>query len=436
MRFAAQPAALVLGAGLALAGALPAQATSDPSGGLWYYSAAELDTVHQTSRGEGITIAILDTQINPEFPDLVGTHLNVREPSFCAAEEGGPALPATSTEPGANHGTGITSLLVGTGVGVNGQTGVPGVAPDVTINYYAVARPRDDGSGLVECPAPDSILGAGLGVPANAALKQAIADGADIISFSTTGRYMPEDIAAAQRAGIILVASAGNRPGEVGDLPASRNGVIAVGSLTPEVALWENTPRGEQLAVVAPGVDVRIPNLTFDGYTTASGASLAAPFTAGALALAWAKHPDATANQIIQALFRTTGGTVHGLERDDYWGYGIVNAGQLVRVLPTAFPDENPMLFDGIDRIPLVSEVLPAAATASPTPTSTASPPPTAAAQADETDDDPGAPVGLIGGIAGGVALALVLTVVLIGRRRPDATTDDHPRGGHDGHQG
>jgi hypothetical protein len=390
-----------------------------------------MDDIHQKSRGEGITIAVLDTPINPDFPDLVGTDLNVHEPSFCAAEEGGPALPATSIDATANHGTGITSLLIGTGAGTNGQTGIPGVAPDVTVNYYAVARPVDSGSGLVECPAPDSILGAGLGTPANAALKQAIADGADIINFSTSGRYLPQDIAAAQRAGIILVASAGNRPGEVGELPASRNGVIAVGSVTQDVTLWENTPSGDQLAVVAPGVAMRVPNLAFDGYMTADGASLAAPFTAGTIALAWSLHPDATANQMIQALFRTTGGTVHGLERDDFWGYGIVSADQLVRVLPTTFPDENPMLFDGTDRVPLVSEVLTSEATASPTPTATTDPPTTAAPQDDETDDT-SAPIGLIAGIAGGIALALILTVVLIGRRRPDATTDTDQRGAHD----
>jgi hypothetical protein len=134
---------------------------------------------------------------------------------------------------------------------------------------------------------------------------------------------------------------------------------------------------------------------------------------------------------MIQALFRTTGGTVHGLERDDFWGYGIVSADQLVRVLPTTFPDENPMLFDGTDRVPLVSEVLTSEATASPTPTATTDPPTTAAPQDDETDDT-SAPIGLIAGIAGGIALALILTVVLIGRRRPDATTDTDQRGAHD----
>jgi hypothetical protein len=43
----------------------------------------------------------------------------------------------------------------------------------------------------------------------------------------------------------------------------------------------------------------------------------------------------------------------------------------------------------------------------------------------DDTDHSTGTPVALIGGIAGAVAVALILTVVLIGRRRPITTASD-----------
>jgi hypothetical protein len=172
---------------------------------------------------------------------------------------------------------------------------------------------------------------------------------------------------------------------------------------------------------------MRIPNLTFDGYTTGDSASLAAPFTAGALALAWAQNPDASANQMIQTLLRTTGGSSHGLQRDDTAGYGLVSAERMLAVNPSTFPDEDPMLFDGTDRVPLVSEVLTAEATSSPTPTATVGRPPTAAPQDDATGDDSGTPVGVIAGIVGGVALALILAVVLIGRRRTAPATPDDP---------
>jgi hypothetical protein len=395
--------------------ATPALAITDDEG-LWYYSATGMDDIHQTTRGEGITIAIMDSPINPDFPDLVGANLNVHEPSFCAAEEGGPALPATSTAAEANHGTGLTSLLIGTGVGINGQAGIPGIAPGITVNYYTTHFDTP-GSDLAQCPIPEPRDPRG--APETAAVYQAIEDGADIISFSTgASRLTDESIVAAQRAGVILVGSGGNRPGGVYETPAKRNGVIAVGSVTPEITLWENSPRGPELGVVAPGVNMRVPNFTFDGYMTASGSSLAAPFTAGALALAWSQHPDATANQMIQALFRTTGGTTHGLQRDDEAGYGLVSPYQLLQVDPTTFPDENPMLFDAVDRYPLVADVLEPTPTPTPEATPTRAPLADTGASADDTDDSTGAPMGLIAGIAGAAAVALILTVVLIGRRR------------------
>jgi subtilisin family serine protease len=160
---------------------------------------------------------------------------------------------------------------------------------------------------------------------------------------------------------------------------------------------------------------------------TASGTSLSTPFTAGALALAWSQHPDATANQMIQALFRTTGGTTHGLQRDDEAGYGLVNPERMLTVDPTTFPDDNPMLFDEQDRSPVVADVL--AATSTPTPEATPTRAPLAdtgssavdtGSSADDAGDSAGTPVGLIAGIAGAAAVALILTVVLIGRRRTE----------------
>jgi hypothetical protein len=367
----------------------------------------------------------MDSPINPDFPDLVGANLNVHEPSFCAAEEGGPALPATSTAAEANHGTGLTSLLIGTGVGINGQAGIPGIAPGITVNYYTTHFDTP-GSDLAQCPIPEPRDPRG--APETAAVYQAIEDGADIISFSTgASRVSDEVVIAAYRAGVILVAAGGNRASSVSDYPALTNGVIAVGAATADAAIWENSPRDHRLSVVAPGVDMRVPNLTFDGYMTASGTSLSTPFTAGALALAWSQHPDATANQMIQALFRTTGGTTHGLQRDDEAGYGLVNPERMLTVDPTTFPDDNPMLFDEQDRSPVVADVL--AATSTPTPEATPTRAPLAdtgssavdtGSSADDAGDSAGTPVGLIAGIAGAAAVALILTVVLIGRRRTE----------------
>lgn len=410
--------ALALAAGWLTVLAAPATATTDDEG-LWYYGATGMDDIHQTTRGDGITIAIMDSPINSAFPDLAGTNLHVHEPSFCAAEEGGPALPATSTAPEANHGTGITSLLIGTGAGINGQAGIPGIAPDVTVNYYTTHF-ETPGSDLVQCPIPEPRDPRG--APEAAAVFQAIEDGADIISFSTSAfRVSDEAVIAAQRAGVILVATGGNRASSVSEYPALLNGVLAIGAATADATIWENSPRDHRLSVVAPGVDMRVPNLTFDGYMTASGTSLSTPFTAGALALAWSQHPDATANQMIQALFRTTGGTTHGLQHTDDAGYGLVNVERMLTVDPTTLPDENPMLFDEPERTPLVADVLEPAPTPTPEPTTTRAALADTGSAADASDDSQGAPIGLIAGIVGAVAVALIVTVILLGRRRTEA---------------
>jgi hypothetical protein len=98
---------------------------------------------------------------------------------------------------------------------------------------------------------------------------------------------------------------------------------------------------------------------TWDYYGTSTGSSNSAAYTAGALALAWSAYPDATANQILQALVHTAGGTVVETPvHDDDWGYGLVNARTLVSVDPTTYPDENPFLSDDPTLQPAAAHVL------------------------------------------------------------------------------
>jgi subtilisin family serine protease len=421
-----------------LAAAAPAASAADDDG-LWYYTGSGMAELHQQTRGEGVTIAILDSQINASIPDLAGADLQIHEPSYCAETEGGPALPATTTESRANHGTGVASVLVGTGAGIAGQPGVLGVAPEVTIRYYAFGISLDQTVGNstpLKCPVP-----AGFDVSESTtstqALRQAVADGADIISVSSSTFFSTAAIAEAQRAGVILVTGAGNIRSDTFTALAQNNGVVVVGSITSALQPWEDNPYGPELSVNAPGVDIRTISPDFTGYGTASGSSLAAPYTAGALALSWSVHPDATANQMIQALLRTTGGQVHDLDRDDVWGYGIVHARALVAIDPTTLPDENPLLTDGPDREPTRAEVLGTATdesseTPSAAPTTTPSP---TTAPLDEETADGGLPIGLIGGGIALIAVLLVLTVVLL-RRRPNDSDQNDVTGDHHGYQG
>nr|WP_255465678.1 S8/S53 family peptidase [Cellulomonas sp. APG4] len=386
---------------------------------MWYYRDTGLADLHATASGEGITIAVIDSPINPGVPELADADLIVHEPSFCDADGDGRREAATATTERATHGTGMTSLIVGNGVGAGGQPGVQGVAPGATIRYYAWASEDLDACN------------ASAGPGSTGAISQAVADGADIISLSLGGPDTgPDELAAiadAVRSGAIVVAGAENEAGPLSSWPASANGVVTVAAVT---ALQELDAGyevyGPGMDVVAPGVGIRtLQGPDWTTYRARSGNSAATAWTSGALALAWSAHPDATANQIVQSLLRNTVNGEGQLERvDDYWGYGIVSARRMVEADPTTYPDVNPLIVDSPDAQPPASELLPPPE-AEPAPTtepdeSMASDDPTA-----ETgvEVNPGLPlIPIVGAVAGLAVLAGIAAAVLARRKSPNHT--------------
>ena len=148
------------------------------------------------------------------------------------------------------------------------------------------------------------------------------------------------------------------------------------------------------------------------------------------LALAWSAHPDATANQMIQALLRTTVQSEGEIARvDDTVGYGQVNALGLADTDPTRFPDENPLLRDGERVQPTTEEIFGIGPSASPEVTdpaddqTEATPTPTAAPVGD-AESGVSATVLIVSIAVAAVVLAGIITAVLLTRRR---TTDAGP---------
>ncbi len=440
--------ALALGV-LAAAGA-PAVADTDPATvdeGLWYYTRTGVAEAHQQTTGQGVTIAVLDGPLNPGVPDLVGA--NVQVSGTCRDDAGAVAAP-TSTGEDALHGTQVTSVLAGTGAGTGGQAGVRGVAPGATVLHVSVFPPGwdPDGFGEAECALPD---GAARGYQYADAIDAAVAAGADIITMSFAGDIWGDaEVAALLRAyaaGVIVLAGPDNEMGS-GDTmldPAGLNGVVSVARHDIDGALPASmAPNGPYLGVVAPGVDLRAPTVvdgSWERYSLVDGNSFATPWTAGVLALAWSLHPDATANQMIQALIHTTATTPEGGEptHDDVFGYGPVSVPRLLAADPATFPDDNPLLrpLDDADAWPSTAAILEATGKAVPQETTepTAEPSPTVEpAEGDEADDDTDASATLpLPAILGGAGLLLavaITTAVLLRRRSatPAATSTSPTR--------
>ena len=426
-------ATLTAGLVLAVTAALPAGATTDDptQGGLWYYTVPGIDQIHASGvTGEGITIAVIDGPINPGVPDLTGvTNLIIREDSFCDTDGDGEPEPATGTTEDAEHATRMVSLLAGTGAGTGTDPGTRGVAPGATVLHYA----KDAGGSVCELGGQDS---------RSLTIDQAVSDGANIISMSfSSSRLEPDVISAlarAERAGVVVLAASNNRGGTELGWPASANGVVSVESADVSQHLNPEAVTNPLLTVVAPGEVIRAISAddAWADYVLSSGSSSATAWTAGVLALAWSAHPDATGNQMIQALVRTTAQAPGGdpVRIDDSWGYGTVSARNLMAMDPTTLPDTNPLLRDTPDAQPAYDDIVDVEPTEPPEPPATHEPttdtkattPPVLTDDTDTTtgDDDGVDPLLLTAGIALIVLAGVGATLaVVLGRRRPAEPT-------------
>ncbi|MFC8191287.1 S8 family serine peptidase [Cellulomonas sp. NPDC057328] len=453
-----------LAAAALLGTALVAPASAATQDGTWWYTGMGVAEVHaQGATGAGVTVAVIDDGIFPEMSYLADADLQVHEPSFCADDSDTPIPAARPLEQAAWHGTTVTGFVVGNGRGADGGPSIAGVAPDARVLFYAVSDGRvlqdDDGYTCQQSLAEDAVDASEMA----RALRQAVDDGAQIITISVSGAYVYDfDVRAALawalHEGVIVVAALGElKTGEVipvSDDLARANGVVAVEACDAELQPMEAEPgsgapmKHDRVTVCAPGVGMLVQG-TDEGDTTTTrlsgGTSLAAPITAGALAAVWSAYPQATGHQMLQSLIRNTGAEEHDLDYDPVYGYGVVGLRHMLREDPTTFPDENPLLLDvgenaGGRSDPLtlreVAEATrpvwpgdPDAPTAAPEPSATTAPTAGAAPQDPDAGHGSGGGVPAAALVGGGAAVAaLVVVAVLLARRRtPGAPTTTAP---------
>jgi len=399
-RWGAAGAALaVVVAGAIAPGAAAAQDLS-AGGALWYVDAMKIPAIHDAGvTGEGVTIAVLDAGVNTEIVNLKGADIEVRQIEQCPD----PASADSTAFAATQHGTSVTSLIVGNGTSDSGS-GPAGIAPGARILYYGSLQESCDGDAFP------------------AAIADAVDQGADIVSMSGGSARLADElsqaaadgVADALRAGVLVVAGLPNADsiweGELGEI----NGVVNVASVDSAANAAKRQDgsdmTNDDVDVVAPGVDVA--GVGWDatwGMSVWSGNSAATPIVSGLLALGKQKWPDATASQLIQSLIRNTGSKPHELEWSNKFGHGIVNATRLVQEDPSQYPDENPLFTDG--QMPAFDEVY--ASTESP---STETP--------EDQNGDTSAflPWILVGGA---VLVAGVVVVVIITSRRKSGGNED-----------
>ncbi|MFF4171443.1 type VII secretion-associated serine protease mycosin [Streptomyces sp. NPDC001744] len=271
----------------------------------------------RTTRGGGVTVAVLDTGVDADHPDLAGSVLPGHDLIGFGASRGDRAW--------ARHGTAMAGIIAGHGHGPGDRDGVLGVAPEAGILPVRVILESSDKERDKARKSRGTALAEGI--------RWAADHGADVINLSLgddSESAHPDagEDAAVQYAlakGVAVVASAGNG-GEKGDhvsYPAAYPGVIAVTAVDRWGARAPFSTRRWYATVSAPGVDIVIADPDrryYEGW----GTSAAAAFVSGAVALVRAAHPGLTPAQVKRLLADTARDRPKDGRSDDK-GYGTVD---------------------------------------------------------------------------------------------------------------
>lgn len=314
-----------------------------------------------TSTGTGATIAIVDSGIDLDHPDLAGTVTGgaskiaggatfidcAEKPDGCGNGDwasGGAA--AGEPDPHGTHVAGIASALTGNALGV------AGTAPDARL--LAVKVLGEEGGSFEDIAA---------------GIRWSVRNGADVVNLSLgalpgvqaltyTGIIsdVSDAIAEARAAGVVVVAAAGNDfASPLCGTPAFEDGALCVAATDRNElrSLYSNlTIKPDLQAVAAPGgaavtaceddiistVGVGAesePCSPAAGYDFYAGTSMASPHVAGVAALLAAQgRDDDQIMDVLTSTARTPGIGARGVFTPAY-GYGIVDAAAAV-VAPIA----------------------------------------------------------------------------------------------------
>jgi subtilisin family serine protease len=245
-----------------------------------------LAQAHRWATGKGVRVAVIDTGVDFEHPELRG-HI-ARTGNF--VEAGGRGDRSFNTD---IHGTAVAGVIA---AGLNAEIGLVGVAPRAQVFALKACWQEHPGAREAIC---DSYTLA-------KAVDYAISQDAQVLNFSLAGPPDPlvaKLVAAALARDIVVVAADG--PDAARSFPATHPGVLGVaGSDDLRGGLRFPTRRLAPGTLAAPGVDIltTVPNGHYDLF---SGASFAAAQVSGVVALLLEREPKLTPTQVAALFHRT-----------------------------------------------------------------------------------------------------------------------------------
>ncbi len=302
----------VVTAAPAMAAPGPAQAPE------WWFDAWNVPGLWaQGADGTGITIAVIDTGVQADIPELAGKVL----PGLDLIGNGTDGRTDFDSD-AFSHGTAMASIMVAS----DGYGNIEGLAPGAKILPIAVPLRGVISNGT---PTPSATA---------TAVRYAADHGAKVISMSLGGLvFQSEDtepcplalqdaITYALSKGALVVAASGNSgdSGSPVEEPGVCLGTVSVGAVNQQSTVTEFSSRHPYLTVTAPGDNIpslsKVPEQAYIG----SGTSQATAITSAALAMVWSRYPTETNRQVLSRLLSTV--TDEGpAGRDDQYGLGLID---------------------------------------------------------------------------------------------------------------
>jgi len=244
-----------------------------PAPDLW--AAIQPETLWQGRTGRGVRVAVVDSGIDTEHPDLKG---KVKESVEAVTEDGRIEFRPSTSGDQAGHGTACAGIIAS-------------IAPEADLYSVKVLGPKASGSG-------DMFL-----VGLDYAIKQKFR--VINLSLGTTKRdfFAPlhDLLDRAYQAGCIVVSAANN-------LPYPSYPSIFSSSVVSVVKPSGGDPfnfvyrYGQVIELVAPGVEVKT-TWPGGGYRQLTGNSFACPYIVGIIALILEAYPHLTPFQVKSVLF-------------------------------------------------------------------------------------------------------------------------------------
>lgn len=317
----------------------------------WSHEAARVGEAWRVTRGHpDVRVAVLDTGVDFEHPDLLGQVINGPD-----LAEGKPHSRDIDS-----HGTHVAGIIAAK---ADNGLGVAGVAPDSRVLALKIFEPyHEDGRFQGTFYNAVSL--------ARAVHYATTQGGAKIINISAgiaDDELVSSMLSFARGRGVVICVSAGNKASNAyTGQPKYLDGVLAVHATDPMDRLARFSNYGSTLGVSAPGMSILSTVPTYEnpftgaapkgnGYASLNGTSMASPFVAGVAALAVSAvmdavqaHALATAGRQIQVkpeqipapliedLIRL--GTVDlGVPgRDEVYGAGRIDAARVVQLARSA----------------------------------------------------------------------------------------------------